>query len=243
MKLSGKEIASRRSHQMQYSVTASLLAQAAVDETVLHELELYIENTAELHPQKMAIVQNYAKKLANGTYNPELAAKGWLHWVDLGAKRYMQEFGSKGDGVSVVFSIELRRELAKQIETHERSQIEKGEYQVKPETPAPPAGGPTFHSVSAVTAGGTPQTKEDFIAYLEQTLVPDLKEEGKEATADDFESLISFMEGLDVVEGLPKAEFLDYLKTQLIPDLKESGAEETAKDFETGVAFIETPAA
>ena len=37
-------------------------------------------------------------------------------------------------------------------------------------------------------------TKRDFIDYLRNTLIPDLRESGRDATADDFETAIKFME-------------------------------------------------
>lgn len=36
--------------------------------------------------------------------------------------------------------------------------------------------------------------KQEFIAYLKDTLIPDLRESGSDATADDFETCIRFME-------------------------------------------------
>ena len=36
-------------------------------------------------------------------------------------------------------------------------------------------------------------TKERFEAYLAETLIPDLKEAGMEATAEDFETALGFL--------------------------------------------------
>jgi len=35
--------------------------------------------------------------------------------------------------------------------------------------------------------------KADFVEYLVENLIPDLKESGMEATAEDFESAVFFM--------------------------------------------------
>jgi hypothetical protein len=35
--------------------------------------------------------------------------------------------------------------------------------------------------------------REDFIEFLEETLIPDLKESGRHATAEDFETAVFFM--------------------------------------------------
>lgn len=38
------------------------------------------------------------------------------------------------------------------------------------------------------------ETKEEFIRYLKETLIPDLQESGLDATAEDFEEAIYWME-------------------------------------------------
>lgn len=42
-------------------------------------------------------------------------------------------------------------------------------------------------------------SKEEFCRYLRVSLIPDLKESGREYTADDFETAVKFMEGAEVV--------------------------------------------
>lgn len=37
-------------------------------------------------------------------------------------------------------------------------------------------------------------TKDEFIEYLLNTLIPDLKESGREATAEDFETTVAFLQ-------------------------------------------------
>lgn len=37
------------------------------------------------------------------------------------------------------------------------------------------------------------QTKAEFIAFLRDRLIPDLRESGRDSTADDFETAIGFM--------------------------------------------------
>ena len=39
------------------------------------------------------------------------------------------------------------------------------------------------------------ENKADFVEYLEVTLIPDLKESGLEATAEDFETAVYYMKG------------------------------------------------
>jgi len=82
-------------------------------------------------------------------------------------------------------------------------------------------------------AGGKWDSKEDFIAFLEETLIPDLKESGNEFTAEDFESLVEMLK-----TGKKDAKFINFLKTTLIPDLKKGGRVETAADFVTGLKYL-----
>ena len=64
-----------------------------VDQTALHELELFAENTGELYPMKQAIKANLDRKKKAGKYDKRLAPKAWRHWVDASVKRYEKEFG------------------------------------------------------------------------------------------------------------------------------------------------------
>ena len=43
-------------------------------------------------------------------------------------------------------------------------------------------------------------TKEEFIAFLEGTLIPDLKESGTFATASDFSAAVLFLRGAEKVD-------------------------------------------
>lgn len=44
------------------------------------------------------------------------------------------------------------------------------------------------------------QTKADFIAYLQETLIPDLEDSGNYATAADFKAAVLFMTGTNTVK-------------------------------------------
>jgi len=87
-----------------------------VDDVAKRELELYIENTSELYPQKQAIIANLQKKRAKGKYDPEKAPKLWEYWVDEGARRYQREFGSDSPIFNRATKRALAEELAKQYE-------------------------------------------------------------------------------------------------------------------------------
>jgi len=74
---------------------------------------------------------------------------------------------------------------------------------------------------------------EDFADFLSNILVPDLKDSGMDATAEDFEYLVQLLD-----TGQWDEDFVSFLEETLIPDLKESGTEATAEDFETGLKFL-----
>lgn len=84
-----------------------------VDEHALTELDLYIENTSELYNQKKSILANIRRRIAKGTYDPALAPKLWLYWVDAGARRYVKEFGS--GRIDSVFNKATREALATEL--------------------------------------------------------------------------------------------------------------------------------
>lgn len=72
-----------------------------------------------------------------------------------------------------------------------------------------------------------------FVDFLKKRLIPDLRESGMDAIADDYQRGISLYR--DKKGVLPITSFMNYLKylrETLIPDLKASGSESTAADFE-----------
>lgn len=78
----------------------------------------------------------------------------------------------------------------------------------------------TFHSKGK-------QSTDEWLDFLKDTLIPDLYDSGKDATAEDFERGVRMIEG---EEDIDKG-FALWLRDTLIPDLLESGYSETAKDF------------
>lgn len=73
---------------------------------------------------------------------------------------------------------------------------------------------------------------EHYIDFLERTLIPYLKESGKEATAEDFYRLTKMLKNEEV-----DWELIDSLEKTLIPYLKESGTNSLAEDFEEGIKY------
>lgn len=101
--------------------------------------------------------------------------------------------------------------------------------------PLPPGGFRTRWGKPLRGLGAVRLTKarRDFADYLERTLIPDLKESGLEATAEDFEECVGLIRS-----GQKDPAFADWLSSTLIPDLKESGRIYTAQDFQKCVRFI-----
>jgi len=81
---------------------------------------------------------------------------------------------------------------------------------------------------------------EEYINFLEGTLIPDLEESGKEFTADDFKAMVAFLKGAKNYGEYyqNKEDLIYFLEGTLIPDLKKSGAVETAQDFRDGIRFL-----
>jgi hypothetical protein len=82
------------------------------------------------------------------------------------------------------------------------------------------------------------QDRRAFVKYLQETLIPDLKESGSLAMAEDFEEAVEFIKDGVLANRKNAMEFVRYLQDTLIPDLKESGSLATAEDFETAVSLI-----
>lgn len=92
-------------------------ASGPVDETALHELDLYAENESSLYNQKKAILANIARKKKSGKYNHALAPKLWMYWVTAAAHAYNKEFG--GSSFNKNTRMALAKELAERYQNGE----------------------------------------------------------------------------------------------------------------------------
>ena len=63
-------------------------------------------------------------------------------------------------------------------------------------------------------------TRGNFIEFLENTLIPDLKESGRHATAEDFETAVFFMKG-ETVWDEDFNEYIDEYKNVRIFERSE----------------------
>ena len=97
-----------------------------VDETAVHELRLFAENTGELYPQHQAIVESLKKKMAAGKYDPAKAVKAWTHWFDRAAVMYQKEIGA-GD-LNLSFPPAVRRAAAAEFERDQQARLRAGEF-------------------------------------------------------------------------------------------------------------------
>ena len=65
-----------------------------VDKVVSRELELYIENDADLYRQMITpITFALARRIVNKTYNAELSVKAYENLVEEGIRKYSKAYG------------------------------------------------------------------------------------------------------------------------------------------------------
>lgn len=100
---------------------------ATIDTTAARELDLYAENTAELYPQFVSIIDNLSGKIEYGKYDAALAPKLWMYWYDAAARRYCAEFGGS---VRTMFPKAVRQYCAEQRAVEEYEKITRGEYSI-----------------------------------------------------------------------------------------------------------------
>lgn len=89
------------------------------------ELLIYIRNDNRLVNQFESIYKNLAKKLKKGVYDENLAPIAYRHLVNRGAKLYAIEFCSL-DQWNVVFTVETRREVEKQLANYFMTEYKLG---------------------------------------------------------------------------------------------------------------------
>lgn len=100
-----------------------------VDPDAARELELFIENDADLYRQQhIPILQNLWRKMVKGTYDHEKAVKLWGYLVESGAKKYAREFDAPGASWHAVFNIPTREAVARSLAETGRRALENREY-------------------------------------------------------------------------------------------------------------------
>lgn len=77
------------------------------------------------------------------------------------------------------------------------------------------------------------KARREYVNFLDRTLIPDLKDSGYEATAEDFEECSRLIRAGKTDDG-----FAGFLRHTLIPDLMQSGRIETARDFAKCARYI-----
>jgi hypothetical protein len=84
-----------------------------IDEHAARELELTMENDSALYRQKQEIIKNLLKKAEKGKYDPKVAPKMWMHWVESGVRQYAKEhMGGNTAQALRAFSPATRRHVA-----------------------------------------------------------------------------------------------------------------------------------
>lgn len=92
-----------------------------IDEHAATELVLYIDNDPRLHAQWEAIVRNLWGHKNKGRYLASRAVDGFMHLVDAGARRYVDEFDARGTRIDTVFNRATRRSVAQDfVDSFER---------------------------------------------------------------------------------------------------------------------------
>jgi hypothetical protein len=81
---------------------------------------------------------------------------------------------------------------------------------------------------------------EEYVNFLEDTLIPGLEENGEEFTANDFNAIVAFLKGAKSYSKYykNKEDLIYFLEDTLIPDLKKNGEVEIAQDFRDGIMFL-----
>lgn len=104
-------------------------AYVAEDRESARELEIYIENDAQLYKsQQLSIFKNLMAKRARGQYQSKLASKLFMYLVDNGAKKYVKEFDAPGAKWNKVFDKATRQQVADSLTRSFEAEAESGAY-------------------------------------------------------------------------------------------------------------------
>lgn len=100
-----------------------------VDDVAARELEIYIENDARLYnSQFIPIVKNLMLKKRRGIYDREKAVKLFMYLMDAGARKYIDEFGTRGAKIDTVFNRNTRLLAARRFMEDFETEAHLGNY-------------------------------------------------------------------------------------------------------------------
>jgi hypothetical protein len=85
------------------------------DEGLVTDLQLSIENFSELERQRQSILENLRKKFKSGKYDPAMAPKLWMYWVEAGVRQYAKETREPQAAILRKFPTSVRQEVATRL--------------------------------------------------------------------------------------------------------------------------------
>ena len=104
-------------------------AGGSVDTGSARELELFVENDAQLHrSQEVPIQKNLITKMARGVYNHNGAVKLYGYLMENGAKKYNREYGGGGSVWHEMFNTATRKAAAERFASSFETEAKLGNY-------------------------------------------------------------------------------------------------------------------
>ena len=99
------------------------------DTGAARELELFVENDADLYrQQEQPIQKNLINKMAKGVYHHAGAVKLYGYLMESGAKKYVKEHGSPGDVWHEMFNTATRKVAAERFADHFETEAALGNF-------------------------------------------------------------------------------------------------------------------
>jgi hypothetical protein len=100
-----------------------------IDEDAATELYIYATNDADLYRQMLQPIQkNLINKKASGIYNPTLALKAFMNFMQFAAQKYTKEYAGAGDKWFDLFPVEVRKAAASEALAYFETESGLGEY-------------------------------------------------------------------------------------------------------------------
>lgn len=99
------------------------------DAHAARELKLYIDNDGDLYRrQTTSILKNLATKRARGQYKHDLAVKLFGYLVEAGARKYVEEFGTRDQPWHKLFDAATRKAVAAELARDFEAEAKLGNY-------------------------------------------------------------------------------------------------------------------
>jgi len=222
-------------------------AEEPIDEVAANELYIFAVNDSDLYRQMLQPIQkNLINKKAQGVYNPTLALKAFMNFMQIAAQKYTKEYASDRDKWYDLFPVEVRKAAANEALKYFETEAELGnydnylhkKYQKKPAAPTPEVTPPVEADMNKEGSHKVKAEDEETgeLNMRLESAINRLIEKG-----EDIDYILQYVNSMNRMEGeFAQGEKFNITKDELISIITEQMGYEIEGDMVKKASAVET---